>query len=204
MSETKDKLQTNRTVRVISRETDIHQSSVSWIISKDLYLKCFKRRSAQELTTDANCAARMQRAKLLLQMFPQYATDFVFFTDKKVFSVTSPDNRTEQSGRLRELLKKKLSVFFSAGTTRSAMPSRLFNVPVSRNFLNSLLTPRTVQLFSGNSSVNLFAVYPFKYKLCIKILSLSPNIVLIVDKRCSDASAVTNFRWHKLIAKVNK
>jgi len=34
-------------------------------------------------------------------------------------------------------------------------------VPVSRNFFKSLLTPRFIQLFSGNSSVNLFAVYPF-------------------------------------------
>jgi len=30
---------------------------------------------------------------LLLQKFPQSATDFVFFTDEKMFSVTSPDNR---------------------------------------------------------------------------------------------------------------
>jgi len=50
----------------------------------------------------------------------------------------------------------------------------------------------------------LFTVYPLKYKLCIKILSSSLNIMLIVDKHCSDASAVTNFRCHKLIAKVNK
>jgi len=35
----------------------------------------------------------MKSAKLLLQKFPQYATDFVFFTDEKVFSVTSPDSR---------------------------------------------------------------------------------------------------------------
>ena len=33
-----------------------------------------------------------------------------------------------------------------------------------------------------NSSVNLFAVYPFKYKLLIKILSSSLNVMLIVDK----------------------
>jgi len=67
----------------------------------------------------------MKRAKLLLQKFPQYATDFVFFMDKKVFSVTSPDNRQNKvSGRLRELLKKKLSI--------------LLTVPLSRNFLNSL------------------------------------------------------------------
>jgi len=75
------KLQTHRTVRELSRETGIHWSSVSWIICKDLHLICFKRRCAQELT-DENCAARMKRAKLL-QKFPQYATDFVFFIDKK-------------------------------------------------------------------------------------------------------------------------
>jgi len=95
--------------------------------------------------TGADSAAHMKRAKLLLQKFPQYATDFVFFTDNKVFLVTSPDNRQNKvSGRLRELLKK-ISVFFSAGTVRSAMPGRLFTVPVSRNFLNSLLTPRFVK-----------------------------------------------------------
>jgi len=38
-----DKPQTHKTVREISRETDIHRSSVSQIICKDLHLKCFKR-----------------------------------------------------------------------------------------------------------------------------------------------------------------
>ena len=59
-------------------------------------------------------------------------------------------------------------------------------VSVSRNFFNSFLTPRFVQLYSGNPSVNLFAVYAFKYKLFIKILSLLLNTTLIVDKHCSD------------------
>jgi len=58
-------------------------------------------------------------------------------------------------------------------------------VPVSSNFFNSLLTPCFVQLFSGNSSVDLFAVYLFKYKL-FEILSSSLNTMLIVDKHCSD------------------
>ena len=62
---------------------------VSGIICKDLHLKCFKRCRAQELT-DANCAARVKRAKLLLQKLLQYATDF---TDEEVFSVVSPDNQ---------------------------------------------------------------------------------------------------------------
>jgi len=64
-----DKLQTHRTVREISREMGIHQSSAFRIICKDLHLKCFKRRHTQELT-DANGAARMKRAKLLLKNFP--------------------------------------------------------------------------------------------------------------------------------------
>jgi len=44
----------------------IHQSSVSRIICKDLHLKCFRKCRA-----DANCAARMKCAKLLLQKFLQ-------------------------------------------------------------------------------------------------------------------------------------
>ena len=68
------------------------------------------------------------------------------------------------------------------------LPGRLPTVPVSRNFFNSLLTPHFVQLLSGNSSVNLFAVYPFKYKLFIKMLSSSLNTMLIVDRNdvCCD------------------
>ena len=42
------------------------------------------------------------------------------------------------------------------------------------------------------------------YVFFIKILSSSLNTMLTVDKHCSDVSAVTNFRCHKLIAKVNK
>jgi len=79
-----DELQTYRTVREISREMGIHRSSLCRIICNVVHLKCFKRCRAQELT-DANCAARMKRAKLLLHKFPQYATDYVFFTDKRVF-----------------------------------------------------------------------------------------------------------------------
>jgi len=88
------------------------------------------------------------------------------------------------SGRLRELLKKKLSIFFSVALSGLPLHGRLLTVPVSRNFLNSLLTPRFVQLFSRNLSVDLFAVYPFK--LFLKILFSSLNTMLIVDKHCSD------------------
>ena len=117
--------------------------------------------------------SHMKRAKLLLQKFPQYATDFVFFTDKNVFLVTSPENRQNKvSGRLRELLKKKLSVFFSAGTVRSAMPGRLFTVPVSRNFLNSLLTPHFANFLRK------FVCQPLR---CVpfRIQTLYQNLVLV-------------------------
>jgi len=135
----------------ISRETDIHWSSVSHIICKNLHLKCFKRHRAQELT-DTNCAAGMKHAKLLLQKFPQYATDFVFFTDKKVFSVTSPDNRQNKvSGRLRELLKKKLSIFFRVGTARSATawpPVNCACVPqLFEQLINTTLCPAFLRKF---------------------------------------------------------
>ena len=160
---------------------------VSQIICKDLHLKCFKRCHAQELT-DVSCTARLKRAKLLLHNIPQRATDFVFFTDEKVFLVTSPDSRQNKvSGRLQELLKKKLTASFSVRALRSLpLRGRLLNVPVFCSFLNGLLTPRFVHLFSGISSVNLFAVYPSKYKLFIKILSSLLNIMLIVDKHCSN------------------
>ena len=39
-----------------------------------------------------------------------------------------------------------------------------------------------------NSFVNLFAGYPFKYKLFINILFSSLNSMLIVDKHCSNVS----------------
>jgi len=42
-------------------------------------------------------------------------------------------------------------------------------------FFNSLLTPCFVQLFSGNSSVNLFVVYLFKSKLFYQ------NVVLVAE-----------------------
>ena len=59
-----------------------HVVTLPWEIKHSNFLQIWK-----------NCAAHMKRAKLLLQKFPQSATDFVFFTDEKVFSVASPDNR---------------------------------------------------------------------------------------------------------------
>ena len=89
--------------------------------------------------------------------------------------------------RHRDVKSLTVSTFSSVRALRGLqLPGRLSTVLVSSNFFNSLLTLRFVQLFSGNSSVNFFAVFPFKYKLFIKFLSSSLNTILIVDKHCSD------------------
>jgi len=52
-----DQPRTHSTVREISRKTDIPKLSVVRIIWKDLQLKCFKRRPAQELTeANSHCS----------------------------------------------------------------------------------------------------------------------------------------------------
>jgi len=94
----------------------------------------------------------MKRAKLLLQTFPQYATDFVFFTDEKVFSVISPDSRQNKgSSKLAVLLKKKLSVFFNAGTALSATawpPINCACVPqLFEQFIKTILCPAFLRKF---------------------------------------------------------
>ena len=71
-----------------------------------------------------------------------------------------------------------LNVFFSVGIARSAAPWPLVNCACVPQVFNSFLTSCFVQLFSENSSVNLFAVYPFKYKLY-------QNLVLVAEY-CSD------------------
>jgi len=53
------------------------------------------------------------------------------------------------------------------------LPSRL-TMPVSRNFFKGLLTPRFVQLFSGNSSVNLCCVL-------LQIQTFYQNLVLVAE-----------------------
>jgi len=82
---------THRTGRQIARETVIHRASVFRIIHKDLRLKCFKKRRAQELT-EANKLTRLTRAKQQLNKYPQSLVNFIWFTDEKLFTVASPVN----------------------------------------------------------------------------------------------------------------
>lgn len=82
---------THRTIREITRETNISKSTVYNIVSRDLKLKCFKKHRAQELS-DKNKLTRLVCAKQLLKRYPEHAVDFIWFTDEKVFSVASPVN----------------------------------------------------------------------------------------------------------------
>ena len=82
--------QTHRSIRHISREIGVPKSSVLRIVHDDLSLKCVKKRRVQ--LTQPNRVVRLQRAKKLLQMFPDDKVDFIWFTDEKVFTVSSQRN----------------------------------------------------------------------------------------------------------------
>jgi len=107
-----------------------------------------------------------------LQIFSRYGrkSKQIAFWVHRWISVSRDISRTVLwvCGLSSWLETKSLTVsthaFFSVGTVRSALPGCLSTVRMSRNFFNSLLTPHFVQFFSGNPCVNLFAVYPFKYK----------------------------------------
>jgi len=87
-----------------------------------------------------------------------------------------------------------VSTFSSVRALRGLpLPGHLSTVPVSRNFLNSLLTPGFIEFFSENSSVNLFAVYPFRYKRFIKILPRRWTPCWLLTNTAV-TSALTDFR----------
>jgi len=110
-----------------------------------------------------------------------------FFTDEKVFSVASLDNRQNKvSGRLWELLKKKLSVFFSAATVWSATAWPPVNCVCVPQLSAQLIKHHALSSFSQeiHLSTTLFCTSSntnFLSKSCPSL-----NTMLIVDKHCSD------------------
>jgi len=135
--------------------------------------------------------------KLLLQKFPQCVRDFVFFAGERVFLVASPDNRQNKvSGRLRELPKKKLSVFFGAGTARSAAvwpPLNCACVPqLFEQLINTMLCPAFLRKFICQPVCCVF----------VRIQTFYQNLAVVANTAVT--SVVTNFRCHILIAKVNE
>lgn len=97
---------THRTVRQISRETEIPRSTVFDVIHKDLKLKCFKKRRAQDLT-EANKLSRLLSAKRLLKRYPEHAVQFIWFSDEKVFTVAPPVNLQNDRVYTTSAMKKK-------------------------------------------------------------------------------------------------
>jgi len=109
--------------------------------------------------------------KLKIQIFCRYSADveenanklhFEWFTDEYLSPVIS---HGQSCGSTACPLDSKLNHFITVSTFSSVralrglpLPGRLSTVLMSCNLFNSLLTLRFVQLFSGNSSVNLFAV----------------------------------------------
>lgn len=122
---------THRTIREIEKETSIHRSSIHRIIHKQLSLKCFKKKRAQELT-DANKLTRLTRAQQLLKKYPKHMVSFIFFTDEKLFTVAPPVNL--QNDRLyapSTTKKRQLSAKLCLRTRSNFSKSVMVSVAVS-------------------------------------------------------------------------
>ena len=130
----------------------------------------FWSRSLARFMRAAQFASVSSCARRLLKYFRRKSLQIIRNTDDWWIPVSRDISRTVMwVCSLSSWLKTKsltVSTFFSVQALRSLpLTGRLWTVPVSRNFFNSLLTPCFVQLFSGNLPVNLCAVYPFKCKL---------------------------------------
>jgi len=134
------------------------------------------------------------------EKFQQYATDFVFFMDKKVFSVTSPNNRQNKvSGRLWELLRKKLNFFFTS-VRALLLPGCLLTVSVSCNFSNSFVNTMLCPAFLRKFVCQPLCCVPLQIQTFYQNLVIT---MLIVDKHCSDVCC-DEFPMPQIDAKVDR
>jgi len=181
----KDKPQTRRTVRQISRETHIHWSSLPrlfvktciWNVSRGAVHRSWQTRTVLLAWSTLSFWFRSSRSIPLT---------IVFFTGEKVFSVASLDNRqNEVSGSLRELLKK-LSISFGAGTARSAAawpPLNCACAPTTfEKLINTTLCPAFLTKFVCQPlCCVLFQIQTFLSKAC-------PRRKLCSDVCCDEFS----------------
>jgi len=123
---------THRSTRQIERETGVSQSSVVRIVHKDLSLKCFKRRRAQELTA-SNRLARLVRSRQLLKRYPEHEVALMWFTDKKIFTVTALSNsQNDRVYAARDMLKKQIAAKRLLRTRNTFSQSIMVSVGVSK------------------------------------------------------------------------
>lgn len=97
---------THRTVRQITREISISKSTVHNVIRKNLKLKCYRKRHAQDLT-EANKMKRLACCKQLLKRFPEHAVSFLWFTDEKLFTMSHPVNLQNDRAYAQAGMKEK-------------------------------------------------------------------------------------------------
>ena len=128
----KDKPGTHRSTWQIARETGVSQSSVVRIVHKDLLLKCFKRRRAQELTASNQLARRLVRSWKLLKRYTEHEVALMWFTDEKIFTAAAPSN--SQKYRVYsacDMLKKQLAAKWLLRTWNTFSQSIMVSVGVS-------------------------------------------------------------------------
>jgi len=118
---------TSLSLRQIAKEIGLSKTSVSNIAKHDLGLRCFKRVPVQVIT-DATRLKRLERSQQLLRRFTATKSKCIFFTDEKLFYISTPasnqNNRVWNAGRKSDISSKRLlterakfsqSVMVSAG-----------------------------------------------------------------------------------------
>jgi len=123
--------------------------------------------------------------KLEIQIFCRYSADIEENANKlHLYTDYNSSTRVTVYAKCIYALTEKFEILsirrhgyflFTARSAAAWLPGCLSTVPVSCNFFNSLLTPRFVQLCSGNSPVNLFAVYHLQIK------TFYQNLVLVAE-----------------------
>ena len=82
---------------------------------------------------------RLQRAKKLLKMFPDDKVDFIWFTDKKVFTVSSPRNPQNDRLYVPAGIKKQVAAERLLRTRTTFSRSVMVSVGVSKLGLTDLI-----------------------------------------------------------------
>ena len=139
-----DKPQTHRTVRKISRETGTHRSYLSlrtciWNVSKGAVHRSWQSRTALLAWSALSFCFRHSRTMPL--------TLFCLRTKRCFQSLHLTIGRTKSVADCGNFWSRSWAFSSLRALRGLPLPDRLLTVHVSRNFLNSLLTPRSVQLF---------------------------------------------------------
>jgi hypothetical protein len=98
---------THKSPREIEREATISHSTVRRIIKLDLLMNVYKRIPVQQLS-NVNKEKRLHCCMQLLERFPERSVRRIWFTDEKMFTVSTPIN--SQNDRVYSTACKKINV----------------------------------------------------------------------------------------------